>query len=83
MDNNYIDKENSTLLIQKQLNKGVKVNDCLIPYFCNNDPYQYIICYRINLESKDVNIEDWINLVFGEYSYGKKQKIKEITITFI
>ena len=65
MDNNYIDKENSTLLIQKQLNKGVKVNDCLLPYFYNNDPYQYIICYRINLESKDVNIEDWINLVFN------------------
>ena len=44
--------------------------------FYNNDPYQYIICYRIILESKDVNIEDWINLVFGEYSYGKKAQDK-------
>ena len=60
-----IDKESSTLLIQKQLNKGIEVNDCLLPYFCNNNPYQFIICYRIILESKDINIEDWINLVFN------------------
>ena len=33
MDNNYINKESSTLLIQKQFNKGIEVNDCLLPYF--------------------------------------------------
>jgi hypothetical protein len=37
MDNNYKYKESSTLLIKKQLNKGIEVNDCLLPYFFNND----------------------------------------------
>ena len=62
----------STYYIQNKLNLGNEVNDCLIPYFADNDPYKFVISYRLILENKETNIEDWINLIFGEFSCGKK-----------
>ena len=62
----------STYYIQNKLNLGNEVNDCLIPYFADNDPYKFVISYRLILENKETNIEDWINLIFGEFSSGKK-----------
>jgi hypothetical protein len=72
VDNNHYDVKNSTFYIQEKLNKGNEVNDCLLPYFCDNDPYKFVICYRNLLENEKVHIEDWINLIFGELSCGKK-----------
>ena len=53
-----------------------EINDCLIPYYANNNPYIFVIIYRKILEDKQINIEDWINLIFGEFSYGKKAQDK-------
>ena len=53
-----------------------EINDCLIPYYAKNNPYIFVVVYRKLLENKKINIEDWINLIFGEFSYGKKAQDK-------
>ena len=71
-----LEKTDSTIFIQNLFNLGNEVNDCLIPYYADNDPYKFIIIYRKVLESAKINIEDWINFIFGEFSYGKKAQDK-------
>ena len=68
---------------QNQSNLYYEINDCLIPYYAKNNPYIFVYLYRNILENKNVNIEDWINLIFGEFSCGKKaQDMGNIFISF-
>ena len=71
-----LEKTDSTIFIQNLFNLGNEVNNCLIPYYADNDPYKFIIIYRKVLESAKIKIEDWINFIFGEFSYGKKAQDK-------
>ena len=68
---------------QNQSNLYYEINDCLIPYYAKNNPYIFVYLYRNILENKNVNIEDWINLIFGEFSCGKKaQDMGNLFISF-
>ena len=76
LNKNKLNDPNSTISLQYKLKMNEEVNDCLIPFFANNDPYLFIINYRTILENKEIHIEDWINLIFGEFSKGKKAQDK-------
>ncbi len=53
-------------------NEKVKVQETLLPDWCNNDIYKFICIHREILESNLINIEQWCNLIFGFYLRGKE-----------
>ena len=43
-----------------------------MPPWCNNQSYNFISELRRNLEKNDLNINKWIDLVFGYLQRGEK-----------
>ena len=63
---------NSTVNLIRKLNENddITVKDVFLPFWCKNDPYLFISIYRSILEDKNLNINDWIDLIFGFKSCG-------------
>ena len=59
-------------------NKYERVQNVVLPKWCNNNEYDFIYKHRMCLESKDVslNINEWFDLIFGYYQKGEKAKEK-------
>ena len=60
-------------LLEKNQNKEkIVIDDVLLPKWCKDNPYNFIIKSRELLENNNlVNIGAWINLIFGYYQRGK------------
>ena len=55
--------------------RKVFVEDVILPKWCSKNPYYYIQRYRELLEKQRININSWIDLIFGESQIGKKAQI--------
>ncbi len=71
-NNNNIDLRNSTVNLIKKLhgNDDITVKDVFLPFWCKNNPYLFISIYRSILEDKNLDINNWIDLIFGFKSKG-------------
>ena len=70
-----------------RLNLGKKneilVEDVAMPSWCLDNPYYFVENYRSLLESGYLNINSWVDLVFGYYQRGKAaQTIGNIFMPF-
>ena len=70
----FLNKNNLNLTQNKLDSEGKKiiVNDVELPPWCNNQSYNFISELRRNLEKNDLNINKWIDLVFGYLQRGEK-----------
>ena len=48
-----------------------KLNDVAIPDWCNNSPFNFVIAMREQLEDPSLNLNNWIDLIFGVNQRGK------------
>ena len=57
-------------------NKYERVQNVVLPKWCNNNEYDFIYKHRMCLESKDVSlkINEWFDSIFGYYQKGEKAK---------
>ncbi len=64
--------KNSTVNLMKKIhgNNDLMVKDVYLPFWCKNDPYLFISIYRSILEDKNLDINNWIDLIFGFKSTG-------------
>lgn len=53
---------------------GIRVNNILLPDWCEKNPYNFITIHRSILESESVSIglSNWIDLIFGYKQKGKE-----------
>ena len=59
------------------LKENNKINNVLLPKWCNNNPFIFISIYREILELIKDEIVDWVNLIFGIDSRGENAKNKK------
>ena len=63
--------------------QNTEINDVIMPMWCLNNPYFFVEKYRNILECSDLNINSWIDLVFGINQRGKTaQDIGNIFLPF-
>ena len=55
--------------------KNKSVENVLMPTWCQNNPYLFIEKYRSLLESNNLNLNPWIDLIFGISQKGKLAQI--------
>ena len=48
-----------------------KLNDVAIPDWCDNSPFNFVIAMREQLEDPNLNLNNWIDLIFGVNQRGK------------
>ena len=74
------DNENATSKILQKIhnykNNEIKVNEVLTGFWNENNPIYFVYLYRKIFEKKELNINKWINLIFGIYSYGDNARKK-------
>ena len=73
--------ENATSKILRSirnLNEGDKIDvqEVLTGFWNENKPEFFVFLYRKLLENKKLEINKWINLIFGKYSYGDEARKK-------
>ena len=64
-------KNNENIIID--LDEGEKANqveEVILPTWCKNNPYDFIEKNRILFESNNLNINPWIDLIFGYLQRG-------------
>ena len=66
--------ENKKLNFSSGNKNSLKVNveDVILPKWCSQNPFLFILNQRELLEKKKLNINPWIDLIFGEAQMGKK-----------
>ena len=72
---------NATSKILREIHKiplpnKIFVNEVLTGFWNENNPNFFVLIHRRILENKKLNINDWIDLIFGIYSYGEKAREK-------
>ena len=74
--NNYIKKNENTITTNNAEKKMITLNEVMMPNWCKNNPYIFTEKYRKIIESPLININPWIDLIFGYTQRGvKAQKI--------
>ena len=70
----FLNKNNLNLTQNKLDSEGneVIVNDVEMPLWCNNQSYSFTTELRKNLEKNELNINKWIDLIFGHLQRGEK-----------
>ena len=75
-----INDENATSKILKKIHNceegKIKVNEVLTAFWNENNPIYFVYLYRKIFEKKNLNINKWINLIFGIYSFGDNARKK-------
>ena len=76
-ENNTINNENKNSHFSSGSENLIEANveDVVLPKWCSKNPYLYILNYREFLEKKILNLNPWIDLIFGETQSGKKAQI--------
>ena len=63
------EKEDSTFqILKKKFNindDNIRVEDVVLPDWCMNNPEKFICINRELFEKKEINIDNWIDLIFG------------------
>ncbi len=81
IDNTIIEKEkendkNKTKKLDSKIKKKmVKVENVVLPKWSKQDPYNYILKTRGLLEKKNINLNPWIDLIFGYTQRGIKAQL--------
>jgi len=72
--NNY--KKDSEVNGDSSEEEKIDLNEVILPEWCQKSPYQFIEKYRKIIESTMININPWIDLIFGYTQRGiKAQKV--------
>ena len=81
---NYLDlgtleiKDSKTNLLKKR-----KIDDVILPLWCDNNPEKFISKLRELFEKNEIQINKWVNLIFGYAQKGEQAlKIKNIYMPF-
>ena len=79
LDNNKLD----ILYKNKEIFTSFDVEDVLLPGWSDRSPEIFIYKIRRLLDGNKVNINDWIDLIFGVYQFGKEAIEKKMFIWLI
>ena len=66
-------------------NETIRVQNVLLPKWCNNNQFKFVCYLRKFLESKEISlrINNWFDLIFGVYQKGDKAKERIIYFLLI
>jgi len=77
----YMDGNNNNIDTTKKEEKAL--NEVILPKWCNNSPYLFVEKYRKIFESPLININPWIDLIFGCTQRGvKSQRIGNLFLPY-
>ena len=77
-------EDNESNDINNKQNNKTRLNDVFLPKWCKKNPYLFIEKYRKIIESPLININPWIDLMFGCSQRGiKSQKIGNLFLPYV
>jgi len=63
----------------KNLNTQIKIDDVNLPFWSSNNPENFITKFRVIFESDEIEINKWVNLIFGcSQNENENLKIKNL-----
>ena len=79
-----IQNDNKNIIINLDEGKSMRqVEEVILPTWCKNNPFYFIEKYRFLLESHNLNINPWIDLIFGYLQRGlQAQRIGNIFLAY-
>ena len=85
MNSNIIkgDNKNQEDETNRNENEMIQLNEVIMPKWCKNNPYLFVEKYRRIIESSSININPWIDLIFGSTQRGiRAQRIGNLFLPY-